>query len=259
MVTVINSAVIIGAGNVACHLGRALRKVNIDIRQIAGRGEEHAVKLAEELKTDYILDINNITDTADLYIIAVSDDAIKEVINMLTPTEQLVVHTAGSIPMSVFENRFKNYGVFYPLQTFSRNRKINFDNIPICIEANSQINSDKLMQLAGLLSRKNLLINSGKRAALHLAAVFASNFTNHMYAIAYDILKNQNLDFSLLQPLITETASKIFEMEPRNAQTGPAVRNNISLMEFHLKMLQNDKLLQDLYKTLSNNIRRYAQ
>lgn len=259
MVKGINSAVIIGAGNVAWHLGRALKKVNIDIRQIAGKREEPAARLAEELETDYIPDIKKITDTADLYILAVSDDAIKSVINILTPTEQLFVHTAGSIPLSVFENRFKNYGVFYPLQTFSRDRKVSFGDIPVCIEASSEINSDRLMQLAGLLSRKKLLINSQERATLHLAAVFASNFTNHMYAVAYKILKEQNLDFTLLQPLIKETASKILEMEPRIAQTGPAVRNNTSLMEFHMRMLQNDKLLQDLYKTISNNIRRYAQ
>jgi predicted short-subunit dehydrogenase-like oxidoreductase (DUF2520 family) len=253
----IRSAVIIGTGNVAWHLGRALKAKNISILQIAGRTGNHAMKLAQNLEAEYTMDITKINVFADLYIIAVSDDAIADIAQRLCLENQLVVHTAGSIPMSVFHGKLKNYGVFYPLQTFTRSREIHFHEVPVCIEANNPDNLEKLFRLAGLISYKVLSLNSDKRATLHLAAVFACNFTNHMYSAAEQILKKNDMDFSMLHPLIIETAMKAASMKPLDAQTGPAVRNNRNLMDKHLKMLEKDPALREIYLLLSENILKY--
>jgi predicted short-subunit dehydrogenase-like oxidoreductase (DUF2520 family) len=254
MPNLIQSAIIIGTGNVAFHLGKVLQDKNIHILQVLGRTSEPVRKLARILKADHTLDFDEINIKADLYIIAVSDDAISEVIKQLHLDRQLVVHTAGSIPMSVFEGHFENYGVFYPLQTFTKNRQIGFDEVPVCIEANNRENTKKLVQLARLISHKSMMMDSNKRAVLHLAAVFACNFTNHMYSVAGRILENEDIDFSVLHPLIIETAVKATVMKPAEAQTGPAVRKNMILMDKQMKMLENDPAVREVYRILSENI-----
>ncbi len=253
----IQSTVIIGAGNVAWHLGMALQARKIKVLQILGRTTDPVKELAGILNAGFTVDFERINVDADLYIIAVSDDAIDEVIRKLNVDRQLVVHTAGSIPVSVFEGHFKNYGVFYPLQTFTKHREIDFDDIPICIEANDQENRDRLFQLARLISQRVVIADSEIRAKLHLAAVFASNFTNHMYSIANRILENEEIDFSILHPLVIETALKATGMKPAEAQTGPAARNNMMLMAEQMKMLENDPVVREIYRILSDNIRNY--
>ena len=147
--------------------------------------------------------------------------------------------------------------MFYPLQTFTKDREIHFEKVPVCIEANEQDNMDRLVQLAKLISQTVLIMDSEKRTKLHLAAVFACNFTNHMYSIANRILEKQGIDFSILHPLIIETALKATGMNPTEAQTGPAVRKNRILMEKQMKMLENDPALREIYEILSDNIRNY--
>ncbi len=253
----IQSIVIIGAGNVAWHLGTALKAKKLKILQVLGRTNETARELAGLLKAEYTLNFERININADLYIIAASDDAIGEIIKKLSLDKQLVVHTAGSIPMSVFKERFTNYGVLYPLQTFTKNRKICIDEVPVCIEANEQENLDKLVQLAKIITRRVFIMDSEKRAKLHLAAVFACNFTNHMYAVAERILEKETIDFSILHPLIIETALKAAVMKPSEAQTGPAVRKNRLLMDKQMKMLEKDPALRAIYQILSENIGNY--
>jgi len=257
MSNLIQSVVLIGAGNVAWHLGMALKKKKIDFLQVLGRTIEPVKELAGILNADYTLDFEKINVNADLYIISVSDDAIVEIIKKLYLQGQLVVHTAGSIPMSVFKGRFENYGVFYPLQTFTKGHEVHFDKVPVCLEANDQDNMNILVQLAGLISQTVLFMNSEKRAKLHLAAVFACNFTNHMYSIANRILKKEQIDFSILHPLIIETALKATGMNPAEAQTGPAVRKNRMRMDKQMKMLENDPAIREIYEILSDNIRNY--
>lgn len=254
MPNLIQSVVLIGTGNVAWHLGMALKDNKINILQVLGRTTAPVKKLAKMLKTEYVLDFNKMNINADLYIIAVSDDAIGEVIKKLHLDRQLVVHTAGSIPMSVFKGHLKNFGVFYPLQTFTKNRPIHFDNLPVCIEANDEENMNQLVQLAGRISQKVLMMESEKRAVLHLAAVFACNFTNHMYTIASRILESADIDFSILHPLIIETALKATGMKPAEAQTGPAVRKNRMLMVEQMKKLEKDPALREIYRILSDHI-----
>lgn len=257
MSNLIQSVVLIGAGNVAWHLGMALKKKKIDILQVLGRTIEPVKELAGILNADDTLDFEKMNINADLYIISVSDDAIGDMIKKLYLQRQLVVHTSGSIPMSVFKGRFENYGVFYPLQTFTKGREIHFDKVPVCIEANEQRNMNKLVQLAELISQTVLIMNSEKRARLHLAAVFACNFTNHMYSIADRILKKEGIDFSILHPLIIETSLKSTAMNPAQAQTGPAVRKSRMLIDQQMKMLENDPAIREIYKILSDNIRNY--
>ncbi len=254
----IKSAVVIGAGNVAWHLACALKHKNISIKQIISRTPESAKTLASVINTKYSVDLETIDISADVYFIAVTDDAVKKIIAKLKLTNQLVVHMAGSLPISIFDDYFMNYGVFYPYQTFTKTREIDFSQIPICVEANNPSNAVILINFAKVLSNHVIELNSEDRAVLHLAGVFASNFSNHMYSLAAHMLKKRGLDFKLLKPLITETAHKATELDPKKAQTGPAVRNNKNTMDKHLAMLKGHPELESIYEILSESIYNYS-
>lgn len=242
---------LIGAGNLATHLGLALIE-NHRIVQVFSKTEEHASVLGNRLNCPYTNNLSEISTDADLYIIAVKDFAIQSIIESVDFGDQLVVHTSGSISISVFSN--KNYGVFYPLQTFSKEKAVNFDEIPILIEANKKHNRSILKSLATSISNKVIPVNSEERLRIHLAAVFACNFVNHFYYIAGQILKDQQLTLDLLKPLILETASKAVSGAPALAQTGPAVRNEKVVMDKHLKLLVNHPEWSKLYQLISENI-----
>ena len=170
-----------------------------------------------------------------------------------------IVHAAGSVPMNILDGFSVNYGVFYPLQTLSKSRKVDFSTIPVCIEANHPSNLIKLQRLAERISTSVHQINSDERKTLHLAAVFVNNFVNHFYAIGAEILHNKKLDFNLLMPLIQETADKIKSLHPLEAQTGPAKRNDQTITDAHLKMLQNKPEFQKLYSFVTENIFQFHQ
>ena len=254
MSDVIKTAVIIGTGNVAWHIGRALYNREVKILQVVGRSANSAQDIATELYTSFTTNFVHVNQKADIYIVSVSDDAIPEICAQLKLSNQLVVHTSGSTPQSVFEGHFKNYGVLYPFQTFSKYRQLDFSHVPLFIESNSPENQKRLSELAGRLSHKTFEISSGIRSRIHLAAVFACNFSNHMYKIAEYILSNENIDFSVIMPLINETVAKLSDMKPGDAQTGPAIRNDKYLMEKHLKMLEKEPLLKEIYGILSSSI-----
>lgn len=251
----INSVVLIGSGNVAWHLGHAFVQNRIVVKQVISRTEKNAVALAKDIGSDFSDKFDQIDNSADLYVISVSDHAIEEVIRTIKLHEKLFVHTSGSIAMSVFSGYFKNFGVFYPFQTFTKNKPLNYRDIPIYIEGNSPENKNKLMHLASCLSDNVKEINSEDRALLHLAAVFANNFTNHMVTLANSILQKMNIDFSVLQPLLKETISKLDSLGPENAQTGPAVRNDRNIIEKHLKMLEDMPQMRDIYSIVSESIK----
>ena len=192
---------------------------------------------------------------ADIYIIAVKDSAIQEILENINLNEdQLIVHTAGSVPMSILDGFTNCYGVFYPLQTFSKSRKVDFSNIPICIEANHPSTTMKLEKLGERLSSSVNQINSEERKSLHLAAVFVNNFVNHFYSIGAEILHDKKLDFGLLKPLIRETAEKINTLHPLEAQTGPAKRNDQSIINAQLKMLHDQPEYQKIYSFVTESI-----
>jgi predicted short-subunit dehydrogenase-like oxidoreductase (DUF2520 family) len=251
----IENLVMIGAGNLATQLALALIEKGIHVKQVYSRSVESARVLAEKVNTVFTNDLLQLDTEADLYVIAVKDPAIQEVLeNIRLRENQLIVHTAGSVSMDILEGFTSNYGVFYPLQTFSKNRKVDFSEIPICIEANHPSNLMKIEELGKRLSETVCQINSDERKTLHLAAVFTNNFVNHFYSIGADILHDKKLDFELLKPLIRETAAKIETLHPVEAQTGPARRNDQTIIALHLKMLQNKPQYQKIYSFVTESI-----
>jgi len=256
----IKNVVIIGAGNLATQLALALHENGIQIKQVFSRTAESAQALAEKVNVPFTTSLSQLASDADLYLIAVKDSAIAEILENLNLGENhLIVHTTGSVPMNVLDGFSRNYGVFYPLQSFSKSRKADFTTIPICIEANHPENLMKLQELARKLSSSVHQINSDERKTLHLAAVFVNNFVNHFYVIGAEILQDKKLNFDLLKPLIHETAAKIETMQPLDAQTGPAKRNDTLVINDHLKMLQDKPEFQKIYSFVANNIFQFHQ
>lgn len=245
---------IIGAGNLATRVALELHHKGVTITQVFSRTVTSALSLARMIGCNYVTKPEKITAAADVYLVSVSDMMVGDVLKHINFNNKLIAHTAGSIPMSDLAPFSKNIGVFYPLQTFSKFRDVNFNRIPFCIEANSTKNEKILTKLAGLISTDVRLINSEQRKQLHLAAVFVSNFVNHMYTVAGEIIAEKNLPFDILRPLISETASKIKSMTPRAAQTGPAVRNDRNVIDMHLEMLNYNPELKKIYSQLSDSI-----
>tara|TARA_Y100000385_G_scaffold193209_1_gene199816 strand:- start:1597 stop:2376 length:780 start_codon:yes stop_codon:yes gene_type:complete len=243
--------VIVGAGNVAWHLAKELQKKEQKIIQVYNRSVEPAISLSHRLKCDFTTRIEDINQKADLYILTVKDSIIEEVSELINIKNKLIVHTSGAVEQDVIKH--KRRGVFYPLQTFSKEKKLNFKNIPFCIEASTSEDYSTLMRLATLLSPKVYNIDSNQRKVLHVAAVFACNFSNYMYMISDEILSDNNIPLDILYPLIKETATKITKHKPKDVQTGPAVREDKSVIEEHLNFLKNGKNY-DIYKLLSKNI-----
>ena len=219
-------AVILGSGNVASHLSFALKREGIEVLQIFSPTYENAKTLGEKLSVDYCCDFSDLNINADIYIISIKDSTVETINSNVFPDNKIVVHTSGSLPMEILNRFSKNFGVLYPLQTFSKEREIFFKEIPVCIEANSDINLEILRKLAKKLSDNVIEINSEKRKILHLSAVFACNFTNYMYTISENILMEENISFDILKPLIKETAAKVQSLAPVKCQTGPAVRSD---------------------------------
>ncbi|HZL10046.1 MAG TPA: DUF2520 domain-containing protein [Prolixibacteraceae bacterium] len=251
----ITNVVIIGAGNLATQLALAFHENGIQVKQVYSRTTQSAHELAEKLNCGFTNDLLQLDTDADIYIIAVKDSAIQEILeNLSLDEDRLIVHTAGSVSMKVLDGFTTNYGIFYPLQTFSKSRKIDFSIVPICIEANHPSILMKLQEFAGRLSNSVHQINSDERKTLHLAAVFTNNFVNHFYAIGADILQDKKLDFDLLKPLIRETAEKINTLHPVDAQTGPAKRFDKAIIGEQLKMLQDKPEYQKIYSFVTESI-----
>lgn len=247
--------VLIGSGNVATHLAKALIAEAENVMQVYSQNLLNGSVLAQAINAKAIDQLSKVNQTADLYIIAVKDDAIAHVASALKNVEGLVVHTSGTTDISAIATQVERAGVFYPLQTFSKVKELSFDHIPLCIEA-SNINDLKIMkQLAEKLSDQVYELDGEKRKALHLAAVFACNFPNHLYALANQVLLENGLDFNIIRPLIAETADKVMVNLPENVQTGPAVRGDESTMNKHLGLLENQPELQNIYQTLSKSIK----
>ena len=245
---------LLGAGNLATQLGLTLSEKGHQLVQVWSRTQKSASELASKLNCPYTTEISLISSDTDIYIVAISDTALTSVLSKRNWNDKLVVHTAGSTPMSILATYCNNYGVFYPFQTFTIAKKVEFDQVPVCIEANSARNLDILKELAQSISQNIKLIDSDQRQQIHLAAVFACNFVNHFYAIGEELLREKGIDFEILKPLILETASKITSQSPASSQTGPASRNDSVVMEKHLSMLTNHLDLKNLYKQISERI-----
>lgn len=251
---------IIGIGNVAYHIADSYSGVNsINLIQVFNhRNSKEAKQFSKQFQCDLVSDYSSINTQADVYIIAVKDDAIVEVVKnvSLLKLKGIVVHTSGSVDLSVLKKASQNIGVYYPLQTFYKGASINWQTTPILIEGNLKGVETQLKQLANLVSKKVKVVDSKNRLQIHLAAVFACNFTNAMYVAAYQIIEN-NLtknDTDLLLPIMQHSFQKLQKVHPIKAQTGPAMRDDKLVMKKHLDLIKNNKQLTQVYKTLSDLI-----
>lgn len=241
---------IIGSGNVARHLIKAFsEKAEIELVQVFSRKPEAVIDIVTSNKI--ISDYNHL-QTVDVMIIAVTDDAIAEVSGQIPFKNQLVVHTSGSVAMINLDDKNRK-GVFYPLQTFSKSKEVDFKIIPICLEAENDADYQTLQTVAKLISNVIYKVNSEQRKALHVAAVFVSNFVNHLYEMGSDICTENNLSFDILKPLIQETADKILTLSPKEAQTGPAKRKDTQTINTQLSFL-TDENQKEIYKLLTKSI-----
>lgn len=252
------SVVIIGGGNVADALTRALCRVGNPPALVYARKREAAAEIASICGCPFTDDAGDVaTAAADLLLVTVSDGAIKQVIRDLGIGRRgaVVAHTAGSVGLDVFPDDVPNRAVFYPLQTFTKGREVDFGNVPILIEANNHIAESVAREVGELLSRKVVYASTPDRTLLHMAAVFTCNFTNYMYTVGEQLSEEAGFDFSLLKPLVLETARKAVEADsPRNVQTGPAVRNDFRTKSLHTEMLGQKPYLKNIYINISNSI-----
>jgi len=249
----------LGAGRVAWHLAKILYQKGFQIEEIYSRNTENAQLLAKNVEAKVKENLDFTAHPPDLLIVSVSDDALAEVIrNLQVRPQTLVVHTSGSIGLEVFEKANYPFAVFYPLQTFSKSREIDFSKIPICLEANSEEIYVFLEKIAHQLSDNVSRISSAQRKILHIAAVFACNFVNHLLAISKNILDKEQLSFDLLKPLVQETISKALTAKhPKEVQTGPAVRGDSLVLQKHIEYLAQSPNEQAIYQLLTENIRQW--
>lgn len=248
--------VIIGAGNVATHFGMALLKTSHDILQVMSRTSSSANALADKLGASAVTDIEEVCTDADVYLISVKDDAISGIAEKLKhriSSDALIVHTAGSVSIDVLREHCENCAVIYPMQTFSKVRMLDFHSVPCFVEGSNDAVLKVALNIASGISDKVQVMDSAKRKYMHLAAVFACNMVNHCYRLAEQIVESQGIDFDLFMPLIEETAKKVKEMKPADAQTGPMVRNDHTVMDAQ-KVLLDDDRKRRIYELMAESI-----
>jgi predicted short-subunit dehydrogenase-like oxidoreductase (DUF2520 family) len=246
--------VLLGSGKVATQIGKALHNAGIPVAQVYSPTLEHAQTLAMQVHAKAISELAELTKNADVYIISVKDDAILGLVDQLDLGDKIVLHTSGSTAMDVLKSASTNYGVLYPLQTFSFDKTVDFSQVPIAVEASSPEIAKQLEALAHKLSPKIIQMTSEQRLVLHIAAVFACNFSNHLYAIAEQLLESKGISFDYLLPLIAETAAKVQQALPSEVQTGPAIRKDEKILQKHLDFLKEQPPLQEIYRLLSQSI-----
>ena len=247
--------VLIGAGNLATHLGKALHAAGHDMVQVFSLTMQSAETLASLLDAEPLTDMAQVRDDADVYIFSVKDSALEQLISQLCGGEKKVfLHTAGSMPMSVFRGKALHYGVLYPMQTFSKQREVDFSIIPCFIEANDEFALKQIEGLAGQISHRVYQLSSEDRKYLHLSAVFACNFANHCYAASQELLQQHGIPFDVMLPLIDETAAKVHGMTPKEAQTGPAVRYDENVIGKQIQLLENQPYFLKIYDCMSKSI-----
>jgi predicted short-subunit dehydrogenase-like oxidoreductase (DUF2520 family) len=242
--------VIIGSGNVAYHMAKAFSLKNIPLMQVFGRNDEELKKISGELNVPYSTE--QLQD-ADLYIICVSDNSVENVSQLITKKDCLVAHTSGSLPKEILKGAYRKAS-FYPLQTFSKSKELDYEKIPLFIEAENEQDKQLLFEIASKISENVMESSHEKRKYIHLTAVFACNFVNHLFAKAKEISDSQEIPFNYFLPLIDETVQKIHEIEPKAAQTGPAVRNDVRILELHEQLLKGESL--EIYKTMNHSIQK---
>ncbi len=246
--------VIIGSGNVATVLGRKFKAAKHTILQVYSRNASAASQLAYELETESTNYKSMINKSADVYIVAVSDNAIEDATNDLKFPGKVVAHTAASVPKEILKDVTSHYGVFYPLQSFRKEMK-EVPDFPVFFDGSDGEASKLLEKLAHSIAAENVTqASNDERLKLHVAAVFVSNFVNHLYALTEVYCRKENIDFKQLWPLIAETASRIQEVSPKNSQTGPALRNDSETIHKHLELLKDHPQLKTIYVLMTESI-----
>lgn len=246
--------VILGSGNAATHFGKAFQQLGHQIVQIYSKTKANADALAFALQCPGIDDLSQLLPHADLYLIAVADQAIPTVVDgMPQDINGIVVHCSGASDMAIL-SRFKKYGVVYPPQSLSKNKIVDFSLIPFCVEGNDANTTEALLGLARTFSSRSIHCDSQQRLAIHLSSVLVNNFSNILYQFAYELLAEHNLSFDLVKPIILETAEKVQNHIPITVQTGPAIRGDETTQQKHLKFISNKPDLQQIYQLLSHQI-----
>lgn len=245
---------IIGSGNVATHIAAALKNAGHRIGQVYSRDFQNASLLAYHVGAEATDLLTELRPDADIYLIAVKDIAIEYVAAQIAGFGKLIVHTSGATPLENLSKHTVNAGVFYPLQTFSKQKELDFRQVPLCIEGATEQITLQLIALAQTVSNHVYRVDTQQRKILHLSAVFACNFPNYLYHVSQQLLAAHQLNFDLLKPLIRETADKIQHASPASVQTGPAVRNDVKTMDAHMQLLTGDAFLQNLYLLMSEGI-----
>lgn len=250
----------IGSGNLATNLGKVLHNAGHDIIQVYSCTWNHAQQLATLVGGAATDDLDKIVDNGDVYIFSLKDSVLGDVIPRVVKgrADRLMLHTAGSMPLNCFEGMALHYGVLYPMQTFSKQREVDFHTIPCFIEANDDYASRLLHDIAESISGKVYELSSDNRKYLHLSAVWACNFVNHCYEVSAEILKQHGIPFDVMLPLIDETAAKVHDLSPIEAQTGPAVRFDENVIRSQSVMMRESPLLKDLYERMSISIHNTA-
>lgn len=251
----IETVSLVGSGNIAHWLVYALKKADVDIRQIYSRQLDHAKELAAKAGADAIDNLRDLSPDSDLYIFSVKDDSYETLLSQLPFRLPLAVHTAGSLSIRIFEPYADSYGILYPYQSLNKNMDFANVKVPLSVESNDKMVENELFAFAGRLSSTVQLMGEAQRLVLHRAAIFGCNFTNAMYAIAYDILRENNIDWRMILPLLENTLDKVKTMNPHDAQTGPAKRGDQNIIRMHQEALQDERL-REIYRLMSDYIMR---
>lgn len=247
----------IGSGNLAWHLAPTLDNAGYIVKEVYSKNPQHAAQLTGRLyQAEVKATLDFSTSPSEIFIIATTDDAIQSIAQeIILPEDAILVHTSGSQPLDTLSfAATTNLGVFYPLQSFSKQRKVSFELMPIFIESQNEETGEVLMRIGKTISKQVRKITSSERQALHIAAVFASNFTNHMLTLSKNIADENGIDFEWLKPLIAETINKSMSIGPESAQTGPAKRGDLEILDRHLEMLESDPDIAEIYKIVSQHI-----
>jgi predicted short-subunit dehydrogenase-like oxidoreductase (DUF2520 family) len=249
--------VIIGSGNVATVLGHQFREAGHQVLQVFSRQPDHAARLAKELQCGYTSRWEELHRTADIYVAALSDDALRDLHNHLSLPGKLVLHTAGAVPKEILLDVSASSGVLYPLQSLRRELKP-YPAIPLLIDANQESDRQQITDLARSISPQVSAADNSTRLKLHLAAVLVNNFTNHLYVLAEEYCRREGADFSLLLPLIRETAERLSRVAPGDVQTGPAIRGDEATLARHLELIDNYKDIKEVYTLMTQQIKARA-
>jgi predicted short-subunit dehydrogenase-like oxidoreductase (DUF2520 family) len=250
------SITLIGSGNMAYCLGEALLKSGCKIQEVCSRNKKTGKSLAKKLSAIFNENLKSINSESSIYIICVSDQSIEEVATHFPLTNKIIVHASGITPLSIFKNKFKNCGVIYPVQSITKGINYDWQKTPFCIEASNSSTLTKIKSITRSLSKQVIVLNSEQRMQVHLAAVYANNFTNALYSISESMLSKKSIPFKILNSLILNTAEKAIQNGPLSSQTGPARRNDLSTIKKHLLLLKDNKEEAIIYSALTSYIQK---